>query len=89
VREKTMAISEREISRKMKVSKITLTEHHAAELKQGKDGWDVVDKVSIRVGTKPPWMHLTHTYGTLIAKGKRHPQQASWHTHTTHKHRNS
>jgi hypothetical protein len=59
-----MAISERETSGKRKVSKSTLTGQHEAELKQGKDGWDVAlnaptgdDKVAIRAGTKPPWMH--------------------------------
>jgi hypothetical protein len=38
-----MAISEREISGKRKVSKSTLTGQHEAELKQGKDGWDVAN----------------------------------------------
>jgi len=41
-----MTISKREISRKSKVSKITLTGQHATELKKGKDEWDVVDKVA-------------------------------------------
>jgi hypothetical protein len=89
VREKTTTISKREIREKRKVSKSTLTGHHATELNQGKDGWDVTGKVAIRAGTKPLRMHLTHTYGTLIAQGRRHPQQASWNTHTTHEQRNS
>jgi hypothetical protein len=59
-----MAILERETSGKRKVSKITPTGQHGAELKQGRDGWDVAlnaptgdGKVAIRTGTKPSLMH--------------------------------
>jgi hypothetical protein len=89
MRENTTVISKREISGKSKFSKRTLTEQHMVELKKLKDGWDVGDKVAIRVGTKLSQIHLTHIYGTLIAQGRRCPQQDSWHTHTTHEHKNN
>jgi hypothetical protein len=63
-REKTTVISKRETSGKRKVRKSTLTGQHEAELKQGKDGWDVTlnastgdGKVAIRAGMKPLLMH--------------------------------
>jgi hypothetical protein len=64
VREKTMAILRRETSGKRKVIKSTPTGQHEAELKQGKERWDVTlnapngdDKVAIREGMKLSPMH--------------------------------
>ena len=89
MRENTTVISKREISGKSKFSKSTLTEQHVVELKKLKDGWDVAGKVAIRESMKPSQIHLTHIYGTLIAQGRRYPQKDSWHTHTTHEHKNN
>ena len=87
MRENTTVISKREISGKSNFSKSTLIEQHVVELKKLKDGWDVADKVAIGAGMKLLQIHLTHIYGTLIAQGRRCPQQDSWHTHTTHEHK--
>ena len=43
-------ISKKETSGKRKVDKSRLTGQHEAELKQGKDGWDVTLNVSTRDG---------------------------------------
>jgi hypothetical protein len=52
--------SKKETSGKRKVDKSRLTGQHEAELKQGKDGWDVTlnmptgdDRVGIMASTKP------------------------------------
>jgi hypothetical protein len=57
-------ISKKETRGKRKVGKSRLTRQHEAELKQGKDRWDVTlnvptgdDRVGVMASMKPPQMH--------------------------------
>ena len=63
-RENIMTISKNETRGKRKVGKSKLTGQQEAELKQGKDGWDVTLNVptgdgrgGVMASTKSSWMH--------------------------------
>jgi hypothetical protein len=63
-RARKMVILKREISGKRKVKESRMTRQHKAELKQGKDRWDITlnvptgdGKERVMESTKPLWMH--------------------------------